>query len=104
MTIPLFSFLRTDASGAVFLDVHVIPNASRTQADGTHDGALRVRLHAPPVDGKANQALVQWVAQSLGVAKSHIELVRGQTAKRKQLKISAQAATQAQWQALTPLD
>lgn len=82
------------------VDIHVIPNASRTQADGTHDGALRVRLHAPPVDGKANQALIVWLAQTLDIAKSQITLVRGQTSKRKQLKISATAATKARWTSL----
>ena len=93
-------FLSTDKTGAVCLDIHVIPNAHRTQADGLHDGALRVRLHAPPVDGKANKALMAWVAETLGIAKSHVSLVRGQTSKRKQLKISASAAEQANWSAL----
>ena len=101
---PSFPFLTQDKTGAVCLDVHVIPNASRTQVDGLHDGALRVRLHAPPVDGKANKALVEWVAQALGVAKSHIELVRGQTSKRKQLRISPHAAAQANWAALHTAD
>ena len=98
--IPSRSFLITDKQGDVLLDIHVIPNASRTQADGTHDGALRVRLHAPPVDGKANQALVKWLADTLGIAKSQIDWVRGQSSKRKQLKIQASAAAQANWAAL----
>jgi uncharacterized protein (TIGR00251 family) len=93
-------YLRAEKTGAVVLDVHVIPNAAKTQADGVHDNALRVRLHAPPVDGKANQALIQWLADTLGVAKSQIELVRGQTAKRKQLRFSAAASQRANWAAL----
>lgn len=44
------------------VEVHVMPNAARTQIQGLHDGALRVRLHAPPVDGKANLALQAWLA------------------------------------------
>ena len=99
-----FSFLQPDKTGAMYLNVHVIPNARHTTADGIHDGALRVRLHAPPVDGKANQALIEWVAYTLGIAKSHVSLVRGQTSKRKQLQISATACAQAQWQALLPAD
>jgi uncharacterized protein (TIGR00251 family) len=99
---PDFPFLKRDTAGSVFIDVHVIPNARRTHADGMHDGALRVRLHAPPVDGKANQALVQWLAQTLGIAKSHVSLARGHTSKRKQLLVSAGAAAEAQWQHLTP--
>jgi len=97
MTLPSVSYLRLEKTGAVIVDIHVIPNASRTQADGLHDGALRVRLHAPPVDGKANAALVAWLADAVGVAKSHVEVIRGQTSKRKQLRISALAAASADW-------
>lgn len=100
--IPSRPFLRLLPNGDVVIDVHVIPNASRTQADGLHDQALRVRLHAPPVDGKANQALVAWLADTLGMAKSQLELVRGQTSKRKQVKVRAQAASNANWVALDP--
>jgi len=101
MTLPSVSYLRLEKTGAVIVDIHVIPNASRTQADGLHDGALRVRLHAPPVDGKANAALVAWLADAIGVAKSHVEVIRGQTSKRKQLRISASAATSADWTSLS---
>jgi uncharacterized protein (TIGR00251 family) len=97
MTLPSVSYLRLEKTGAVIVDIHVIPNASRTQADGLHDGALRVRLHAPPVDGKANAALVAWLADAVGVAKSHVEVIRGQTSKRKHLRISALAAASADW-------
>lgn len=100
MSLPELSFLRTNKDGDVIVDIHVIPNASRTQADGLHDGALRVRLHAPPVDGKANLALMAWLANTLQVARSHISLARGQTSKRKQLCVSAAVSTQANWSAL----
>jgi uncharacterized protein (TIGR00251 family) len=97
MSLPQNTYLRLEKTGAVIVDIHVIPNASRTQADGEHDGALRVRLHAPPVDGKANLALIAWVANTLGLAKRDVELVRGQTSKRKQLRVSAAACGKAQW-------
>jgi len=100
MSLPSVSYLRLEKTGAVIVDIHVIPNASRTQADGLHDGALRVRLHAPPVDGKANTALVAWLANAIGIAKSHVEVIRGQTAKRKQLRISGLAAASANWASL----
>jgi uncharacterized protein (TIGR00251 family) len=100
MTIPDCAFLRLDKAKDVWVDIHVIPNAAHTHADGLHDGALRVRLHAPPVDGKANTALIAWLALSLGIAKSQIELMRGQTSKRKQLKIKASATIAAKWQNL----
>ena len=100
MQLPDVSYLRLEKDGSVIVDTHVIPNAARTQADGTHDGALRVRLHAPPVDGKANIALSAWLANTLGIAKSHVVLVRGQTSKRKQWRVAASVCATAQWQAL----
>ncbi len=101
MQLPEVSYLRSEKEGSVIVDVHVIPNAARTHADGTHDGALRVRLHAPPVDGKANLALSAWLASTLGIAKSKVTLIRGQTSKRKQLRVCASVRSNAQWQALT---
>ena len=99
-TCPTNSYLRVEATGAVIVSVHVVPNASRTEADGLHDGALRVRLHAPPVDGKANDALVTWLADTLKVRRSEIEWIRGQTSRRKQLRVTPGAASRAHWDAL----
>ena len=93
-------YLHVEKSGAVLIDVHVVVNAARTHSDGIHDQALRMRLHAPPVDGKANQALLHWVADRLDIARAHIELVRGHTAKRKQLRVQACAVGSADWDAL----
>jgi|APCry1669188910_1035180.scaffolds.fasta_scaffold00551_14 uncharacterized protein (TIGR00251 family) len=100
MTLPDVPYLRLEKTGDVIVDIHLIPNASRTQADGLHDGALRVRLHAPPVDGKANLALMAWLADELGLAKRNVELIRGQTSKRKQLRVSAAVCAKATWSAL----
>jgi uncharacterized protein (TIGR00251 family) len=91
---------REESDGAVVLDIHVIPRASRTQPDGVYDGALKVRLHAPPVDGQANQALIDWLAHCLGIAKRDISLLRGTTARRKQLRVSALGAGRADWSQL----
>jgi uncharacterized protein (TIGR00251 family) len=102
MQLPPYCFLRLDKHADVIIDIHVIPNAARTQADGLHDGALRVRLHAPPVDGKANTALCAWVADTIGLPKSQVQLLRGTTSKRKQLSVSASAAERANWSALHP--
>ena len=100
--LPEQTFLHVQKDGAVIVDVHVMPNAARTQIQGLHDGALRVRLHAPPVDGKANLALQAWLAEVLGVPKSAVELVRGATARRKQLRVATAYAGQAHWQGLMP--
>ncbi len=95
-------FLRSEKEGSIIVDIHVVPNASRTQVEGLHDGALRVRLHAPPVDGKANSALIEWLARELQVPRSSVELIRGQTARRKQLRVASSVAEKARWSALMP--
>lgn len=52
-----------------------------------HDGAIKIRLAAPPVDGAANAALIEFVAERLGVAKSRVRLVSGTSSRRKVLEI-----------------
>ena len=89
--------LSLDKAGDCLLDVVVTPNAPRTRADGLHDGALRVRLNAPPVDGKANDALQAWLADELGLARRSVTLLRGQTARRKQWQLDAPATVVADW-------
>jgi uncharacterized protein (TIGR00251 family) len=83
--------------GAVWLAVSVSPNARRTQAEGLHDGALRVRLAAPPVDGKANELLLAWLAGELDLPRRALRLVRGETARRKWLAVDATQQRLAEW-------
>lgn len=101
---PELAFLRMEKNGDVLIDVHVVPNAAKTQAVGLHGEAgqlaLRLRLRAPPVDGKANQALVKWLAGCLGVPQQAVTLARGETSRRKQLRVSAAASSQAAWDEL----
>ena len=75
----------------------VSPNAKRTGADGWHDGALRVRLAAPPVDGKANEALVDWLAGQLGLPKRAFQVLRGAASRRKHVAIDAPAVAVDAW-------
>ena len=79
------------------LEVSVSPNAKRTAADGLHDGALRVRLAAPPVDGKANAQLLGWLADELGCAKRAVTLLRGDTSRRKQVLVALPETQVASW-------
>lgn len=88
--------LSPQGTGCV-LRVVVTPNAPRTAADGLHDGQLRVRLHAPPVDGKANEALVAWLAAELGVPKRGVVLLRGDTARRKVLALDLPLSAVSAW-------
>jgi uncharacterized protein (TIGR00251 family) len=70
------------------LDVLVVPRASRTRVAGIQEGRLKVQLAAPPVDGEANAALVEFVAEMFGVRRSAVTLVAGATGRRKRLRIA----------------
>jgi uncharacterized protein (TIGR00251 family) len=83
--------------GVTWLEVSVSPNARQTRAEGLHDGALRVRLSAPPVDGKANAMLVAWIAAELGLAQREVRVARGDTARRKCLALDVTPAQVARW-------
>jgi len=100
MAIPDLPFLRTENTGAVLVHVHVMPNAPKTQVQGLHDGALRVRLKAPPVEGKANLELVAWLARELELPRACIELIRGESSRRKQLRVAQACVADARWERL----
>ncbi len=79
------------------LDVYVQPRASKTQIAGMHDGRIKIRLAAPPVDGAANAELTRFVAERLGIAKSKVRVVAGEASRRKVIEIedAEQAAVEA---------
>jgi uncharacterized protein (TIGR00251 family) len=79
-------------SQAVSIGVYVQPRASKTELAGMHDGLLKIRLAAPPVDGAANAALVVFIADTLGIAKSRVQVVSGLTGRRKVLRIEGMTA------------
>lgn len=70
------------------LTLHIQPGAKKTEVAGEHGDALKIRLAAPPVDGKANSALIAFVADRLGLAKSAVSLKSGLTSRRKVLEVS----------------
>jgi len=63
--------------------VHVVPRASRSEIVGKHDGALKVRLAAPPVEGAANAELIRLLAKSLNLPQNAVEVISGFNSKRK---------------------
>jgi uncharacterized protein (TIGR00251 family) len=65
------------------LELHVQPGAKLTAAVGEHGGRLKLKIAAPPVDNKANAHLLAWLAAQLGVPKSAVRLVRGETSRQK---------------------
>ena len=76
------------AAGGTLLEVRVIPRAPRSAVAGVRDGALLVRLAAPPVDGEANDALVTLLAGLLDVPRRDLTIVAGERARRKRLKVT----------------
>src|SRR3989442_10120694 len=71
----------SDNSGV--LTVHVVPRASRSEVVGMHGDAVRIRVAAPPADGAANEELVRFLAERLGVRRSAISIAAGGTPRRK---------------------
>ena len=80
-------WLRVAADGRITLTLHTQPGAKKTQFAGLHGDALKIRLAAPPVDGKANEALIKFVAETLKLPKSAVNLKSGQTSRRKVLEV-----------------
>ena len=78
------SFLQP-AAGGVRIRVHAVPRASRSEVLGMQGGSLKVRVKAPPVDGKANAALCEFVAEALGLPKRAVRVVAGESAREKTL-------------------
>lgn len=68
--------------------VYVVPRASRSEIVGEHNGSLRVRLAARPVDGAANRELISLLAKTLGVSRSQVEIKTGQASKIKRVTVS----------------
>ena len=70
------------------LSVHVQPGARRTEVAGLHGSALKIRVAAPPVEGKANAALEAFVAERLRVARSRVRVTKGELSREKRIAVS----------------
>ncbi|HEY7726091.1 MAG TPA: DUF167 domain-containing protein [Anaeromyxobacteraceae bacterium] len=81
-----------EGTGGLLLEILVQPRASRTRVLGEHGGRLKVALAAPPVEGEANAALVEFLADALGVRKADVEVVRGAAGRRKTVRIARASA------------
>ena len=78
---------KVGADDALLLTLHVQPGARRTEVAGMHGDALKVRLAAPPVDGKANAELLRYLASEFGVPLRQVALVRGETSRLKVVRV-----------------
>jgi uncharacterized protein (TIGR00251 family) len=83
-----------DVAGGAVLELLVQPRASRTRVVGEHDGRLKLQLAAPPVEGKANEALVEFLAGALGVRRAELEIARGESGRRKAVRVAGLSAAQ----------
>jgi len=73
---------------AITITVQVQPRSSGDGIAGLHEGRLKIRISAPPVDGKANERLTEVIAKALGVSKSSVEIIKGHTSRLKTVRIS----------------
>lgn len=87
----------------LLLQVYVQPRASRNRILGLHDGALKVAVTAPPVDSKANKAVLTLLARELKLAKGRLSVLHGRSARRKQILISSGATEDGLGERLTAL-
>ena len=85
------SFLQETPEGVV-LNVKAVPRSSRAGVDGTIGDALRVRVRSAPVDGKANRELVETLADVLGVAKSAVRFLGGESSRNKRFLVRGTTA------------
>jgi uncharacterized protein (TIGR00251 family) len=78
----------TERDGAIIFSVRVVPRASQSRVVGEHDGALRVRIAAPPVEGAANRELIRTLARALHVPSRAVEITGGHSSKLKQVRVA----------------
>jgi len=79
-------FLRESKKGLTF-DIQVIPHASRAELVGAQNGALKIKVTAPPVEGAANEACIKLLAKELGLKKSQMEISSGAKSRKKTVMI-----------------
>lgn len=78
----------SESPDGIIFQVHVVPRASRSEIVGEHNGALRVRITAAPVEGAANKAVIRTLALAFKVPRGGIQIVAGHTSRLKQVKVT----------------
>jgi uncharacterized protein (TIGR00251 family) len=87
------AWLKT-AAGGVVLNLRIVPRASRSETAGPLGDALKIRLQAPPVDGKANAALREFLAVRLNVPLRAVTLLSGETGRQKRVSVAGVTAAE----------
>lgn len=96
-------FVRDVADGCT-VSVRVQPGAKRDAVVGLHAGAVKIALSAPPVDGRANEALIAFVAERVGLPRARVSLVAGASSRSKVLRITGRSAAEVRAALLPELD
>lgn len=76
---------------ALVLTLHVQPGAKRSEISGLHGDALKIRLAAPPIEGRANEALLRFISERFAVPVRNVELLRGAQSRHKMVKVTGSA-------------
>ena len=85
---PKLDFVRTDSAGNILLKLRIHPGAKRSAVNGTFGDALKIDLQAPPVDGKANAALLKFLAGKLHLSRADLTLKSGECSRDKVILIN----------------
>lgn len=72
----------------VVFAIYVQPNARRTEFEKIHDDQIKIKIHAPPEDGKANEELIRYVSQLFSLRKNQVEILSGHLARKKRIQLS----------------
>lgn len=86
---PAMTLFQETREGLI-LSVRAQPNAKTNGIAGVHNQSLKIRLQAPPVEGKANKALIRFLSKTLGIPKTTIEIITGETGREKRILIHCQ--------------
>jgi uncharacterized protein (TIGR00251 family) len=102
--VPEVSDLYDDSPEGIVLRVHVQPGAGRSAVVGRHGDALKVRVAAPPVEGRANDATRALLAEALGVPEPDVEMTSGQSSRSKRFRLGGLDAEEADKRLRVALD
>ena len=75
------------SAGSIIILVQIQPKSSRNEIVGIHDGRLKIKITTPPVDGKANESLIEFLAKTFKISKSKVEILKKHTSKLKTIKL-----------------
>lgn len=89
------AWIRPDKNGCI-IDIHAQPGARKSEIVGLHNDRLKVKIKSPPVDGKANECLVEYLADVLSLSRSSVELLKGETSRQKQVRVYGLTPEQAE--------